>query len=59
MCYFTDCYDFNVSLTGAADTRISGADPVTYSFFDEIPVSLIANYTCEILAQTIKWRHIR
>ena len=57
--YTADCLDFTMSLTGAADTRASGADNVTYSFYDEISVNLTTAYTCELLSETVMWRHVR
>ena len=48
-----------MSVTGAADTRTPGVSAVTYSVYDEITVSFESQYTCEMLSETVTWRHIR
>ena len=58
LCY-SDCYDFNVSISGAADTRDEEAAPIVYSFFDEIPFILTRHYTCDSISDNIIWRHVR
>ena len=57
--FHIDCIDFEMSLSGAVDTRTPGNDTITYSFFEEVTVSYWPSYTCDLLNETVVWRHIR
>ena len=54
-----DCYDFNVTVSGATDTRVNDSHPIVYSFFDEIPFTVTKLYTCDYLWEEFRWIHIR
>ena len=59
MYIFTDCYDYGITITGATDTRIEDAEPVLYTFFDEVPVATVRRHTCTVVEESFVWRHIR
>ena len=56
---FNAAGDFVALVRGATDTRYTGATPLVYTFFDEVPVVFNATYTCTVLNETVTWRHVR
>ena len=57
--HFLDCYDFNVSIAGAADTRIEGLVPNNYTYVDDIPFTIHRFYSCAVIGEISSWRHFR
>ena len=39
--------------------RMSGVQPTSYSFFDEIDFTFTTSYTCQLVRETSVWRLIR
>ena len=54
-----DCYDYEVSVTGASDTRLDEDAIIVYNYFDEINVTLDRYHSCDLIHDYITWRHVR
>ena len=57
--FFSDCYNFHIDISGAADIDVQGYEPTEYSFFDEISVRFTGSHTCDYVSETSSWRHVR